>query len=121
MLGQRTPQTAGVSHFYYVGASVALSTVVAPAANTKGVTVTGAGAWATNPNNRSRVMFVAGTPSGVDDAAVGTLALAQYNSAGQMVRARVNLPVTLLPGVGLFAQKNDAGVETGYFVDYIQY
>ena len=108
-----------VTPFFYNGVDVALQTIVAPAANTKGVVVHGASASVNTNNGKARVMWKTSAPSGVTDAAAGTLAYRQGFAAGPEsgVVGGVGFPLILPPGVGLYAQKSDAG-DAGFSCDY---
>ena len=118
MTGKITPPRA-VTGFFYVGADVALQTIVAPAANTKGIVVTAAHAFPRNDGTRSRVMAKTSAPASVTDTSALTLAhsILLLNGAGQFFGG-IALPIVLPPGVGLYAQKDDVNVAGGFSCDY---
>lgn len=112
-----TPKLA--TSFYFLGASVALQTIVAPASNVAGIKVLAAAVVIRNITS-GRVMAKTSAPTGVDDAAANTVAYraALNGYAPNGVIEGQTFPILLPPGLGLFAQKTDAEATSGFLVEY---
>lgn len=118
MTGRVTPPAFKTS-YYYLGAATTLQTIVAPAANAKGIVIFAAEVVIKNIQS-GRIMFKASAPTGVDDAAAGTVAyrtaLSGYAPNGLLSGA--TFPITIPPGYGFYAQKTDSETTSGFLVEY---
>ena len=113
MSGRITPPQL-VTPFFYVGIDTALQTIVAPASNTKGVRILGAFAWGFSTGLVSRVMAKASAPVSALDTAALTLAMnGSVGGTGSLFNE-----VVLPPGIGIYAQKEDANGSSGFALNY---
>lgn len=94
------PHELADSYFYGDG-SVAVETIVAPAANTNGIVIYAASAYS-GGGGGARVMFKSSIPSGWSDTGAGTLAACH---AGVSIQQEKALPLLIPAGKGLFCVK----------------
>lgn len=100
---------------YAGGLATSLQTAVAPASNTKGILVNYAKASALQANQRTRIMTKSSAPSSVDDAAANTIAFAEQASINY---EKVERPILIPPGLGLYYQTTDAASTGRVILDY---
>ena len=110
------PTLKSTFNVFQTGAT--LQTIVAPAANTKGVVVLGA--WVSDNTGMvsalTRVMAKTTAPTGANDVAANTLAVSGNAIPSGLVG--MGFPVVLAPGVGLYAQGLVGNANAGYGVEY---